>query len=361
MNRHDVRLLQSIRGYPCVSILTPTHRTAPDNLQDPIRIKNLATEANNRLLTEFSQREVGPLSTRIEKLVAELDYQYMLDGLALYTNHDIARAFTLPFTVRERVVIDPAFATRDLVYALHRLPRYWVLALSEKPTRLFEGVGETLVEVRESGFPMIHTGPGGATKLPGGKGISRSARRDDAHRQFFRQIDAGLEELAVDDPLPVVVVGVQRYLAFLREVATRPAAIIATLEGNYDKATEHELSQQVWPLVESFLADERKAAIEELGVAAGAQRVVSTVGEVWRIVHEGRGQTLLVEEDYHYPAHVDESGLHIAPADDVSAPGVNDDAVDDIIEMALAKGGHVVFVDPGALAQYQRIALIVRY
>jgi hypothetical protein len=58
------------------------------------------------------------------------------------------------------VVIDETFATRDLVYALNRLSRYWVLALSEKPTRLFEGVKDTLVEVENQGFPMTHTGRG---------------------------------------------------------------------------------------------------------------------------------------------------------------------------------------------------------
>ena len=51
----------------------------------------------------------------------------------------------------------------------------------------------------------------------------------------------------------------------------------------------------------------------------------------------------------------------LAPAEDASAPGVIDDAVDEVIEEVMAKGGGVAFVDDGALAQYQRIALILRY
>ncbi len=33
MNRHDVRHVQQIMGYPCISITLPTHRTSPQNKQ----------------------------------------------------------------------------------------------------------------------------------------------------------------------------------------------------------------------------------------------------------------------------------------------------------------------------------------
>lgn len=79
------------------------------------------------------------------------------------------------------------------------------------------------------------------------------------------------------------------------------------------------------------------------------------------MAHEGRGRLLLVEEDFHYPARVDESGLHITLADDPAAPDVMDDTVDDIIEEVLRKQGQVVFVENGKLDQHQRIALILRY
>ena len=51
----------------------------------------------------------------------------------------------------------------------------------------------------------------------------------------------------------------------------------------------------------------------------------------------------------------------LIPADDPTAPDVIDDAVDELIEIVLAKGGRVIFVDNGALAIHQRVALILRY
>lgn len=361
MNHKDIRLLQSMRGYPALSILAPMQRSHIDNQQDQLRIKNLVTEATNRLLNEFPRREIEMLLSRLDELVASIDYGSVLDGVAIFVNQDSARLFSLPFAPIERVVVDESFATRDLVRTINHTQRYWVLMLSEQPTRLFEGVGETLIEVKDGGFPMTHSGPGGATRLPGGKGINRSAYRDDQHRQFFRKVDDAFQQFYADDLLPLAVVGVDRYLSFLREVSALTDANIVEVKGNYDRASTFELAKIVWPQMEIQLTALRHQVLEDLDVAVGAQKYASTIGEVWRLAYEGRGRTLVVEENYHYPATSDESGMHITPASDAALPGVIDDAVDEVIETVLAKGGQVVFVDDGTLEQHQRVALILRY
>jgi hypothetical protein len=361
MNRSDIQHLQQMRGYPALTITLPTHRTSPDNRQDPIRVKNLVTQAANRLRGEFSKREIDPLLARLESLADSLDYRSTLDGLALFVNHGYARAFVLPFKLQERVIVDDAFAVRDLVFALNRTARYWVLSLSEKPTRLYEGTRDSLLEVTNGAFPMTHTGPGGDAPLPGGFGVRRSAHRDERHMQFFRQVDQALRACTADDPLPVAVVGVDRYQAFFNEVTGQRDSIVATLVGNYDKATPHELSRLVWPLVRAGLAQRRQRALEDLEKAVGEKKFASGMGEVWHTAAEGRGRLLLVEEGFSYPARLDPSGLYLDPADDPAAPGVLDDAVNDLITLVLDKQGQVVFVEDGQLAHHGRVAMTLRY
>jgi hypothetical protein len=361
MNLHDINLIQQSKGYPSLTITLPTHRSAPENRQDPIRVKNLVEQATNRLLEEFGKRDIEVLIGRLQALAEEIDYRNTLDGLALFINHDFARVLYLPFTLKERVAIDETFFIRDLVFAMNRTPRYWVLALSEKPTRLFEATRENLVEISAGGFPMTHTRPGGEESLPGGFGVQKSAYRDERHRQFFRDIDSALKPFLAKDPLPLAVVGVDRYLSFYKEVSDHKKAFIATLTGSHDKTSAHELGKLVWPPVKAKLAEERQQVLGELDKAIGEQKFVSTVGEVWRMAHEGRGRLLLVEEDFHYPARVDESGAHLTPAEDVTAPDVLDDAVDEIISAVLEKQGKVVFVENGQLKDHGRIALILRY
>lgn len=361
MNRHEIHLLQQISGYPALTITLPTHRTSPDNRQDPIRVKNLIDQAANRLLTEFSKRDIAPLLDRLEKLAREIDYRYTLDGLALFVNRDFARAVYLPFTLKERVHVGDTFLTRDLVFAMNRTPRYWVLVLSEKPTRLYEATRDDLIEIQDGGFPITHEGPGGEQSLPGGFGIKKSAYRDEYHRKFFRQIDAALKPFLTDDPLPLAVVGVDRFLAFFKEVTDYKDSLITTLQGSHDKTSPHELGKLIWPLVKDALAEQRQQVLSELDKAVGERKTASTIGEVWRMAKQGRGHLLLVEEDFHFPGKVDGTGRHLTPADDVNSPDVLDDAVDEIIETVLSKQGRVIFFENGQLETHQRIALILRY
>ena len=357
ITRQDLNYLQSLTQVPALSILLPTHRTFPDNKQDPIRVKNLVDEATERLKAEFSARDLEPLLQRLATLVSEIDYPYALDGLALFVSHDVAQLYYLPFTVPERVVIDQTFATRDLVYGMHRQLRYWVLLLSQASTRLLAGTGETLEEVQDGTFPMQMTGPGATTALPY---EADSSYIDEHHRRFFQQVDTVLTEYAKAETLPLIVGGVDRQVSFFQEVSQQPAAITGTLSGNFDKSTLAELTPQVWSIVESIRDAQQASALQELDEAMGAQKVVSEIAEVWRLAQDGRGKLLLVEKTYHVPAIVTEAG-NLELVEQVGGTDVMDDAVDEIIEAVLAKGGDIVFVENGALSEHHHIALLLRY
>ncbi len=365
ITRQALKQLQFLSNVPALSILLPTHRTSPDNKQDPIRVKNLVDEATKRLATEFTNRELEPLLKRLETLVSEIDYRHTLDGLALYISHDFAKLYYLPFPVPARVVIDQTFATRDLVYGTHRALRYWVLLLSQASTRLLAGTGETLEEVHDENFPMQMTGPKATAPLPSD---ADSSYRDDRHRRFFQQVDILLKLYQnPNESLPLVVGGVDRQVSFFQEVSQDTQAMSTTgytyagsLSGNFDKATIHELTPQVWAIMQSVREAQQADALQALDDAMGTQSVVSTIGETWRLAHEGRGKLLLVEKNYHVPAILTEDG-RFELVDQPGGTEVMDDAVDEIIEVVLAKGGNIAIVDDEALSIHQRIALVLRY
>ncbi|MFQ3663252.1 MAG: hypothetical protein SNJ69_12750, partial [Chloroflexaceae bacterium] len=208
--------------------------------------------------------------------------------------------------------------------------------------------------------------PNVSSGRPGPKDVSinYSLLRDEYSRAFFRDVDKALGPFMTADPLPLALAGVDRNIAFFREVTSYPNQIIATLTGNYDATSGHDLGKLVWPLVRESLDARRMAIFSELNAAVGAQRSASTIGEVWRFAHEGRGATLVVEESYHEPALIDPSditgSIQLNPGELVG-PEALDDAVDAVIVKVLEKGGRVVFVDDGTLPQHGRIALILRY
>ncbi|MGQ0634520.1 MAG: AOC03_06830 family ribosome hibernation factor [Planctomycetaceae bacterium] len=358
--RDELQQLKEQRHYPSISLFAPTHRTAPANKRDRIVVKNLVAKGLKRLEGEFKKREVAALVKNLKTLVGQVDWNHTLDGLALFASHDVAKAIALPFRVKPRVQIDSTFATRDLLFTLNRTPRYRVLVLTEKPTRLFDATTNQLTEHTAKPFPMVHKGPGGASRLPGGTGINRSAVRDESHRQFFRKVDDALAEIQKREHLPLVVVGVERYLAFYQEVTRDPAAIVGVVAGSYDKPHPASLGKLVWPVFQSGATLARTQALVRLDEAVSANRHASGIDQVWRAAFEKRCQTVLVETGFEYPADLSPEGDRLLPYTGRGAAAL-DDAVDEVIEIVLANGGEVYFYDRGALDLHQGIAVVLRY
>ncbi len=360
MNRTDIAKLQSMQAYPSISLLTPTHRTAPENEQDPIRIKNLIREAEERLGQEFSKREYGPYIERLEKLAQQIDHRYNLDGLVMYVNQDYEDVYKLPFAVEPRVVIDETFYTRKLVLAMNRLYNYWVLVLSLEPTRLFEATRETLKEIDDGTFPMPYSGPGEIPRLRNEEGVPRASERDERVRKSFREVDRVFGEYAKNDNYPLVVCGVERYLTLFDQVTEHKNRIAARVAANYVDASPHYIGERVWPEAKAYFDQKRLSHLETLEAAMKERRVASGVEDIWQLAKQGRGQLLLVEENYHYPAVTEQDGWVIRPAEDPTAPGVIEDAVDDVVEEVLSKGGEIVFLEEGRLEEHNHIAMVLR-
>jgi peptide subunit release factor 1 (eRF1) len=165
--------------------------------------------------------------------------------------------------------------------------------------------------------------------------------------------------VAADDPLPLVLAGTSRALAYFDEITTHARWIIGRVDGNHEATSAEELANLVGPLVEAHDASRRAEVIAELDEAVGSGRVVVGVEAVGEATLAGRTRVLLAEEDFSYPARIVDRRLE--PAGDPDAPGVIDDVVDELLEQALDLSGDVVIVGSGELGDHGPIAALLRY
>ncbi len=361
MNRSDVEFLQSIRSDPAVSILMPTHRRAPENRQNPIRLKQLVSQATDLLLTTRPHHEIEPLLNQFEKLLREIDYRKMQDGLALFVSCDLARYLHLPFTVTERIVVDDTFAVRDLVIALNHSPRYWVLVLSKKSTRLFEGWLDTLIPMNTHGFPIIYQEVATDRSLPVGYGIEKSKHREDRDRQLLREVNTALGQITNFEPFALILVALPRWLSAFKQTTNHTTLIIGVLPGNHTSTSAQELSRLVAPIIQSHLAKQQQEALEELSTAVGARRCVSGLEASQQKAREIYGATLLVERNRWNPKLPQLHRETPAHKDDTVAPLCAGSPIDDLIEKVLAHKGRTIFLERGMLQAHQGVAMILPY
>jgi hypothetical protein len=191
------------------------------------------------------------------------------------------------------------------------------------------------------------------------------AYRDEYDRAFVRRANEELTQVLAHDSSPVIVTGVTRNLSLWDELSTNQSHIqshiAGTLDGSYESASTHDLGPLVWPVMQEFMARSRTQVLGNLGEAISSNQYAAGIDEVWTMAHEGRGQTLLVEEDFHYAGQLDSNGQLVPAPEGATGDGIIGDAVDDLIETVLNNRGRVVFVDNGSLETHNRIALTLRF
>lgn len=359
MNRSDVDLLRDVRITPAVSILAPTHLHDPENNVDPLTMKNLVKTATERLLQQMTKREAMPTIDNITAAVRRIDWEHTGPGVAIFASPEHSTLLDLPITPPPTATVDGRFAVRELVRGLNRSWRYRVLVLSEQPTRLFVGVRDRVVEWQD-GFPISHEGPGGAINTPGGYGINSSAERDLRHREFFRRIAGELSKHSEGDPLPLFVMGVDRFVSFWTECAPEfpPAGVV---HGSFDFMTTDEIAKRLWPTVERHFTEERHRTLQRLDGARGQKRFVGGFDEVYRAARDQRVELLVAPEDLTVTARLGSAHVEIIePADDSVGP-IEGDLVDVIVREVLGQGGDVVFLEQELLEPYGSIGAVTRY
>ncbi|GAA2425334.1 hypothetical protein GCM10010191_42030 [Actinomadura vinacea] len=356
--------LRKPRDYPAVSVLMPTTRRTPANRQDPIRLRNLLSEVKQRLRADtlVSPDTADEVLRGLERAAGEFDPRHAADGLVLFAapggEH---HTFTIDQPVDERVIVDTGFATRDLVAAHTRTRRYWLLALCEHRTRLWDGRGGELTETVRGGFPMAAEPPGEDGE--GGRRSPHVGHADERHRRLIRDVLDGLDAVLARDRRPVVVAGVTRHQAFFDELAGPHVTVAGRIDGCYESASAGTLAEAARPVLQAYEDLREVAVLAELEAARSLKRYAGGLDEVMQLVEEGRGEHLVVERCYYSPA-VRTGGETIpieGPLGSLKGHGVVDDVVDHVIETALEYGGEVTFVSDGFLVDHDRIALVTRF
>jgi hypothetical protein len=69
---------------------------------------------------------------------------------------------------------------------------------------------------------------------------------------------------------------------------------------------------------------------------------------------------LAVDESLFHPARISDDGDPLVPVSDVEHPDVIDDAVDELIELVLSRGGWVAFTEPTTLDHHDGVVVVVR-
>jgi hypothetical protein len=342
----QVLRLQAFKDYPMISLLLTTTVAPRMTTKDAIAMRGLAAEALTRIRATEEGPVLGVLESALGRAVDEAIAGPTSAAIAVLVGRQHTELVPLPLGVRDRAVVDTTFATRDLVRSLHRTPRHVVLVFNSGQARLFDGGAGVLKPAPTESFPMF---------LPpknGGTGTLSVA--------FLRRVDTALGVYLRLRPAPLILIGPDKVLTTFKGLSRNTGRLAGTIGGNLAKVPLSELARRLQPVLDLYLHSRQAEALQLLAARDRAGRVVTGVPAAWLAARHERPEMLVVEESLFYPARISDDGDFLEPASDIGSPDVVDDAVDELIELALRRGAWVALTTDGALTGYDRVALTLR-
>jgi Bacterial archaeo-eukaryotic release factor family 3 len=338
MNRALLAELQRQLAYPSITILQPTRPGATMHPDDVAMLIHHADLADRRLEGDVTDLERRELVTMITNQIDAARHERATRAIAICVSPAYQCIVRLGREVRPRVIIDDTFATRDMVADVNRTATFRVITVSDRKARVLLGDRNRLVEDRSVPWPLL--------------------REDDQPlASWSRAVSHAVQAIQRDVPLPTVLAGVDRSVREILKLDNlQPIGVVS---GNHDRTSWADLHHLAWPHVVDWLRTDADRAHRQLSLARDSNRFAGGIDEVWELANDGRVELLVVEEGYEFAARV--NGGRLVPAADRWAPDVIDDAVDELIETVLRKGGEAVIVPEGDLAHVDRLGAVLRY
>lgn len=351
----DVADLTVSAAYPCISVLMPTEPAPRMTPSDVEALHGLVEDVDQRL----REQEIPAPGRLMRKLVSQVQ---LVSGeptdraVAIYVSLAVSRTFWLSTPVTARAVVEPTFATRPLVTALHRTPPHVLLVLHPTCAHLYHGAdgGLRLVGSRDS-----FQGPR-PLRAPQQDQDVRGETVADQTDAFLRAVDRLLGRYRAEHPSPLVLGGsplvVDRFRAISRHL-DRLAGRIPPARGE----TASDLARASSEVVQHYLRSRREEALSDLRTALASRPgdVASGMAACWRAAYQRVPSMLMVEHDFISPGRPEDYVPAQGTRPRSVAPPVHD-LVDDLIEAVIMRGGQLALVDNEDLAAHGRVALLSR-
>ncbi|HEY8587278.1 MAG TPA: hypothetical protein VIL60_11225 [Rhodanobacter sp.] len=371
-------LIHAARAGPCLSIYQPTHRQHPDNLQDPIRFRNLIRQLANSLEQKYPDREIEPLLAPLYALADDVPFwNHTLDGLAVLAAPDFFRVYRLQRPVAELAVAADSFHTKPLLRIVQSADRYQVLGLNRHEARLFEGNRDSLDEIelapavprtladaldrdveRERAI-RTHGPVKQAMGRHGASDVKQDGIQSDTEH-FFRAVDqAVLEHHSRPTGLPLLLAAMPEHHHLFREVSRNPNLLEASVDVFPGDLSLDELGKRVWEQIQPHYVQRLEGLVDRYHAARHAEQATDDLAESAQAVVAGRIDALLLEAGRQIPGRMqaDSGAITLGEMDDPETG----DLLDDLGERVLATGGEAVMVPTERMPTCTGLAAIFRY
>lgn len=308
--------LMEINEGPVLSIYQPTHRRGEGVAQDPIRFKNLVSDATELIEEQVDERDVR--KKMVEKLGALQDdaefwRAHRAEGLALFMRGDEYVTFDLAHAVPERASLDEIPYLIPLMEAYQHAEPHLVLELHKDAFSLYTSDGHSFSPCKRDDLPKWFAelfddfdaesnlnhgsyGGGGGAMYHGHRSSSEEKEKD--KEKYYVYLDRELTPILKEMDRPIVMAGVTENIADWRQVADDPIYAKKDVDRPVSQLSEEEYAEEADRIFQGLEADMIVEKLDLLDQRMANSKASLDRSAVEYALKEGRVEALLIKDGY---------------------------------------------------------------
>lgn len=385
VSRESIANLLSVNSQPCVSIYQPTHRNHPENLQDPIRFKNLIRDVQSQLLDREDKTSGRAIVENLERLSRDDQFwNHRTDGLAVLASPNDLQVFDLQNRVDEVAIVAESFHTKPLIRLMYATDRFQILCitlaeaalyegnrhsidrveLTEVPTTIEEALGEELTEPHQT-VASYGDGSGGPNSKHGapamfhGHGDSKDEMPID-RTNFFRAVDRAIwEHHSRPSGLPLLLATLPQHQTHFRTLSCNTSLIESGIEIDPMGVSTERLCEMAWKVLEPIYQQKLSQRVDQYHASKAHDRGSDDLSSIVAAALAGRVADLYISADQQIPGKIDTIKGTIVSGE-LSDPEV-DDVLDDLAELVLSMDGEVMVLQDSDMPSKTGVAATYRF
>ena len=377
ITRENILDLAKKESDHCVSIYLPTHKAGEEVQQDPIRLKNLLTQAVEQLENrEVREKEIDELLDEARKLLDKPAFWRHNDkGLAIFISDDDFKYYRIPHAFKERVMVDDHFLITPLIPMITLEGTFCILALSQKKIRLLKCTRADVEEIELEESPnsleeflkydvnedhlQHHSGHGGdAQAIFHGQGGSRDTNTEEVIN-YLKTVENEVTSILRKRNDSLVLAGVKEAVAEYRKANKYSRLLDDAILENPDPQSNTEIKDEGWDIIKSHFLQSMYDDIERFADLSGSDKQSDNLSQIVEAAYYGKIESLFVPIGEH------SWGWFDMERDTVHHSTEPKNGEHDLINMAaiktLTQSGNVYALDKEEMPNGSSIAAIFRY
>lgn len=366
---------------PVFSLYMPTHRTHPDNAQDPDVFKKLVQQFEPVRAEYVRDKAIQNIFSEFEALAGDYQFwQHTREGLAVFATRESFDVYRLRKKVQPLAVVADSAHTKPLLKYLQSNDRYHVLVLTTNTAQLFEGdryqldeidlseesIPESMIDALDHELRDLHatlaayrTATGKKWDTAQNHGLKKTDLDNDIE-QFFRAVDrAVMAKYSIPTRLPLILASLPEHQHIFRRISRNKQLLEEGIKTNAAALSETELREAAWQVfaphydkrLEDIIGEYRQATTKRLGA--------DQLDEIVKDAFDGKVAAVLLEEDRVIRGRIVDRNNVLYHTDETDHPV--DDVLDDLAELVLRFGGEVWVVPKSKMPSETGAASINRF